>query len=199
MKKKLWVPLLLITSLLSSCDLFSSTTETFFDESKYNEYINRCWRPARYFMPSLSSLTDCTERAVSITSTSYKHGASDVDPYGIILIASYAEDIYETKKEEIDQNYIFVNTPIISDYGDTLMPAIDVIYCEYRIRVVYDNDFYYPSSFGMIGINDNKHSIAYLYYQDVDLDCIGQKNSTKDNQERLFNYILSRSFIFPEQ
>ena len=200
MKNKVVVSLLLYTVSLAGCDIWKSQTS--FDIDRYEEYVNRLSRCCRYFMPSLDSLTDYKDISVSLTSSDYTLGKKDTNPYGLILFVSYDEEIFDSKKDEISQNYIFVNTPIISEYNDDdiLMPAIDIVYCDYRIRVVYDNDFYYPKYFGMIGINENNYTIAYLYYQDINLDRLASVgDSIEKQEERFIHAIMNDPFVFPDQ
>lgn len=197
MRKKLMVSSLLISALLTSCG--NTTTNTIHDISKYGEYVYRCSDSIKSFMPSLGSLSDYKERSVSLTSSSHEYGGSDTEPYGLILFVSYEEDIFEIKKEEIEQNYSFVESSIVDKYGDNLMPAIDVMYCDYRIRVVYDEDFWYPKYFGMIGINEDKYTIAYLCYQNIEIDVIGFKGDPIEKQiDSFIKTILFLHFVFPE-
>ena len=196
MNKKLLVSFLLASTLLTSCTL--TTINTSFDIDRYDEYLDKCYL-ARDFMPSLDSFTDYKDISVSLTSSDHKFGGKDTVPIGLILFVSYEEEIFDEKKEEINKKYSFVEEPIIWD-DDILMPAIDIIYCEYRIRVVYDrDDAYYPNYFGMIGINDNLQTIAYLYYEEHSYDLISNVGDSIEKQEQKFiSRIMEEAFVFPE-
>lgn len=152
MRKKILISLLLASTLLTSCG--NTTTNTIYDIDRYEEYVNRLWRGCRDFMPSLDSLIDYKEISVSLTSSYHEHGDPDTEPYGLILFVSYNEEIFKSKKDEINQTYSFIKSPIKDEHGYNLAPSIDEVYCGYRIRVVYDEKFEYPQSFGMLGIND---------------------------------------------
>lgn len=196
MNKKLLVSLLLASTLLTSCTL--TTLNTSFDIDRYDEYLDKCYQ-ARKFMPSLDSFTDYKDISVSLTSSNHKFGDKDTTPFGLIVFVSYEEEIFDEKKEEVNKKYSFVEEPIIWN-NDILMPAIDIIYCEYRIKVVYDgNDRRYPNSFGMIGINDDIQTIAYLYYEESSIDYLSKVGDSIEKQENEFiSRIMEETFVFPD-
>ena len=61
----------------------------------------------------------------------------------------------------------------------------------YNFKVVKEyngvkSDF--PSQFGIIGTSDEKHSIAYLYFYDFELDSIGYKDDEHPMQDFVESY-----------
>lgn len=191
--------LLLITTLLSSCDM-PTIIKTNYDLNKYEEYVNKCVNPIKSFMPSLDSLTDYNKILVSLTFSYCEaryYGYMDNEPYGLILFVLYSEQIFKNKKDEINQTYSFVESSIIDKGKDNIIPPIDMVYCDYRIRMVYDGDFDYPKYFGMIGINENKNTIAYLAYQNQKMNDVEFENDSIETQTNWFiDSILSQMFVF---
>ena len=194
--KKRRLGLLVLSLLLTGCS--ETTLNTSYDVNKYYEYVDRCARAGKQFMPVLGSFSDYNDISVSLTTSSHSLGHKDTIPYGLMLFVSYDVDIFEVKKEEVNQNYSFVEEPIIDNDDDILMPAIDVLFYGYRIRVVKNEQFYYPKNFGMIGINEDTQTIAYMYYEENDIDLLATVGDSIEKQEHSFIYLISQTFVFPE-
>ena len=65
------------------------------------------------------------------------------------------------------------------DKNKYYIPEYEFSVDNYDFRVIDKNgtnNTIFPKSFGMIGVSEDKKSIAYLYFHDGDLDYIGEEN-----------------------
>lgn len=94
-----------------------------------------------------------------------------------ILIARYDADVYEMKRAELDQRLVF-QTEAIEQYGDepTIEPAFDMDGFHMRFAKLGRQPYWleFPKEICLIGTSDEACEIAYIYYDDVDLDCVSQ-------------------------
>jgi hypothetical protein len=102
----------------------------------------------------------------------------------MLLVVTYDEKTYQMEKEKIN-NYNYLNETIfkISTVGAYtnkifyLLPEPEFQINSFNFRVLeanQTNDFWYPHYMGIIATSDEKNSIVYLYYDDQDLDYIGE-------------------------
>jgi hypothetical protein len=97
----------------------------------------------------------------------------------MLLVVTYNETIYDLEKSKID-NYIYLNQRIFKKYENIdeityLLPEPEFKINSFHFRVLeanQDNNFDYPHYIGIIATSDEKKSIAYLYFEDQDLDYI---------------------------
>ncbi|MEG2289698.1 MAG: hypothetical protein RSA29_00385 [Clostridium sp.] len=102
----------------------------------------------------------------------------------VALIMDYDDNTFEIEKEKLDEQYTFLNEKVNSDFDKSkyYIPQHEFSVESYDFRVIDKNTTYnidntdFPKSFGMIGISEEKKSIAYLYFYDGDLDYIGEEN-----------------------
>jgi hypothetical protein len=125
------------------------------DINKYNEYVDEIYN-ADAFMPSLDNLPDYASLEVY-----YDNG----DSKSISLSITYDESSYESSKETILNWYSFLETPIEGN-GYYKIPNNDFHLKTYHIQVVNNDDFSYPSNFGMIGYSDDYNTITFLFFYD---------------------------------
>ncbi len=90
------------------------------------------------------------------------------------LICRYNEADYANTKVQIDESYIFQQTPI--QYAENIcQPSAEIN--DYTFRML-DNSHTpyqissYPQFIGLIGTNDRTREIVYMYFYDPDLDYI---------------------------
>lgn len=91
-----------------------------------------------------------------------------------VLIADYNSENYEKSKQNIENKYTFLNEPIIDEFEFVLISQNEFTIGDWEFKVCTSEDYAYPKYFRMIGFNDKDNSIAYLDFDDIDLDCIDQ-------------------------
>lgn len=109
----------------------------------------------------------------------------------VALIVKYDDNIFESEKKKIDETYTFLNEETEHNY---YVPEYEFSVESYDFRIVNEEDkskMGFPKSFGMIGVSEEKKSIAYLYFYDFDLDIIGgenEKNPMENFVKEYFRY-----------
>lgn len=90
------------------------------------------------------------------------------------------DDSYIAKKHEIEQNYKFLTEPVESDMleGHYTVPVTDFEYNGFYMRVADGGE--YPKKFGIVGYNDETKEIAYLWFNDPDMDFISEPDEDKE-------------------
>lgn len=108
--------------------------------------------------------------------TLYHHGSSMPFEWdAFTLVAEYYIGNYEKAKQEVIETYDFQETTITDKVGERVEP---VFYTDgYQFRVLdlntyCDSDNEFPEEIYLIGFNDERSRIAYLYFIDPDLDTI---------------------------
>lgn len=101
------------------------------------------------------------------------------------LIVSYDGEGYEQAKAAAEERYVFENDPIHSeryvggphhDAADDWKPVSYPPTCTiggYRMRMLDDETYSgisFPKYVCFVGFNDEAHKLAYVYFEDVDLD-----------------------------
>lgn len=130
-------------------------------------------RYAKKFMPTIEDLPKYQD-------ISYKYNNFPIilfETEAITLVVNYDEETYKKEKEKLTEKYKFLNHKVVSDFDKSkyCIPEYEFSINNYDFKVAEGNDNYeaiYPKSFGMIGISDEKKSIAYLYFYDYHLDYI---------------------------
>lgn len=101
--------------------------------------------------------------------------------HSVALIVSYDDDTFESEKEKLGEQYTFLDKKI-SSYADKskyFIPEYEFSVQSYTFRVIDKegiSNTEFPKYFGMIGVSEEKKSIAYLYFYDEDLDYIEDEN-----------------------
>ncbi len=159
MKKLLGILLLLVMAFsISGCSqqLKSSKIED------YNKYLAKV-EYAKEYMPSVEN---CGEYS-SVLAT-YKLTTFLFDTYTVGLFLSYDQEEYQKQREEIALEYVFF-TPD----DETLQSDCDAAVEGYDIRLVKQEYIQPTYKMGLlIGFDDSKQKICYLYYYDFDLDVL---------------------------
>jgi len=141
---------------------------------------------AKDIMPELDDLPKYEDIKYRYTHKSLLIFESD----SVALIVKYDDNTFESEKKKIDEQYTFLDKKIKSSFDESkyYIPEYEFSLKSYDFRVVDENDTSnteFPKSFGMIGVSEDKKSIAYLYFYDSDLDYIGDE----DEENPMANFI----------
>lgn len=178
MKKKPTIVgiVLLILSLLIWFFCLSTSTN-----SSLNDYAKRRigYTSASYVLPELDSLPDYEGIYYQ-----YRHKRMVLfSADSLLLVITYDKETYIAEKKKLEQ-YSFLDH--IVGYDETyFIPEHKFSINSFTFRVLdqVDDKFFYPKRFGMIATSDEKNSIAYMYFDDIDLDFISE-NTIKGRMER---------------
>lgn len=97
------------------------------------------------------------------------------------------DDSYSSKKNEVEQSYKFLTEPIESDMleGHYDIPVTEFEYKGFRMRVADGGE--YPKKFGIVGCNDETKEIAYLWFNDPDMDFISEPD--EDREQAMIDFV----------
>ncbi len=84
--------------------------------------------------------------------------------YSYILKVSYSKVDFEAEKSKIDENYYFDE-----DFSD----VIEVDTFKIKLLDFEKYELTYPKYMAFIGVSESTSEIVYIYYEDEDLDTIG--------------------------
>lgn len=92
------------------------------------------------------------------------------DSYTLKVI--YDGETYETQKKQLDLNFMFQDEPIDNLDEQDIEPSFS--YDGYDFRFLSDDylAFEFPKKMYLIGTNDDENTIAYIYFDDHDLDSL---------------------------
>ena len=175
MKKAIIIVTCVVFSLLVSFGVFIywffGTREfTSHDIEKYESMIEHF-----DFLPSLEELGEYEDLY-------YKHFERQLgalfESHAHTLRVAYNEDEFIKQKNIVEEKYSFRET-VKEFQGDDLVErktsfTIDTF--EFRmlsVDSVSDYGMMYPKQFVYIGVSDELNEIAYVFYDDIDLDYIG--------------------------
>lgn len=167
------VTMLCCVLLLPGCIKHKETTYSLQDEDYVTgEIIDEL---SQDIIPSLSELPEAQLHQFVHTRSSMLF----FEAHSLLLNMAYTEETYATQKAQLEDTYAFLNEPVAWDNdGNSVLPETSFSLGSYHFRVVAPTEgdhTDYPHSFGIVGTSDEKHSVAYLYFYDADLDYIGQK------------------------
>lgn len=94
-----------------------------------------------------------------------------------VLILNFSPENYQNEKDRIEKDYIFLNTPVADESGDYLISENIFSIDDWNFRVCRSDGwttFSYPDYFRMVGYNEAENKIAYLDFDDSDLDVINE-------------------------
>lgn len=182
---------LLLASSLLGCSLLDKTYKS--DKAEdYESFISMSPDASR-FMPKADDLGNYE----SVMFGFKRHIISVVlrfDSLCISVFASFDRKNYEAEKEKALAQYEFLKEPVF-DGECYLIPVVSFEYKGYSFRITSE-DHYFPKSFMMVGVNDEKATIAYLYYHDSDLDYISEKNASEATRIKCMQDLVSTSFAW---
>ena len=102
-------------------------------------------------------------------------------------IASYNVDAFEKQKTQIDNEYEFYH---IDPVDDNPIPPFTVQGFEFRIAINDEYSLGYPKELLLIGINESSKEIAYVDFENSDLDSIS------DDYENFLEFYCGWTYIF---
>lgn len=143
---------------------FNTISKTDTDFSNYEIYRSEL-HYAEDFLPAQSELMS----ADNLHFAYQKNFIAIFISKTIAVTVQYSPAEYEVAKQSIAAEYVFLDAPIPYHSEGAYELDNTFSYRGYDFQVVPYLDCKY---FGMIGINDDTHSIAYLYYSDPDRDFI---------------------------
>lgn len=88
-------------------------------------------------------------------------------------ILKYNEDNFDAEKSNIENSYKFYTTPIENEEAE---PVFSYEGFDFRTEI----SDWYPKEMHLVGINEETHEIAYVSFQDYDLDSISDYNEFLD-------------------
>lgn len=132
---------------------------------------------AKDIMPDLEELPE-------YKNIEYKYTHKSIiifESHSVALIVNYDDNTFESEKDKLNKQYTFLDEKIKSEFDKNkyYIPEYEFSVESYTFRVIDREgtpNTKYPKSFGMIGISEEKKSIAYLYFYDDELDYIGEEN-----------------------
>lgn len=168
----LFLPIFLLILLIT--ELIPDTIDT--DFSNYNTYRQEL-NYASEFMPELSELGQFEELRFG-----YKETPQFIFlPKTMSLTVRYSAAEYAAVKEQMLASYEFTDAPVIDTDGDVLLDD-SFTHQGYVFHSVQTQEAMYRACkyFGLLGVNDEQHCIAWLYYDDVDRDLIATPEEDLD-------------------
>lgn len=89
------------------------------------------------------------------------------------LVCRYDEDDYLMQKEKIEKKYVF-QEETITEYGSFCEPYAEVEGYRFRMADVEGEyeDIVFPQALFLIATNDQEKEVAYIFFEDNDLDYI---------------------------
>lgn len=124
--------------------------------NNYDEYVDEVYN-AETFMPSFESLPDYESIEVYYDNRSSK---------SISLSITYDEIDYKDAKMAILEQYTALEEESLVRDGVYLIQSTKFEYGSYTVLVIDNENFDYPSNFGMIGYSDEHNSITFLFFYD---------------------------------
>ena len=85
--------------------------------------------------------------------------------YSYILKVSYSDFYFETEKTRIEENYYF---------DKRFSDIIEVDSFNIRVLDIEKYQLEYPKYLAFLGVSESTKEIVYIYYEDQDLDSIGE-------------------------
>ena len=149
------------------------------DINHYDERVANT-ENARKLMPELSEQDNFSNASFAYQKT-YDNLFLDFRSYTVSLFLTY-EDNYQSIKETTNEKYETLY--LDKERSDFMLCEFD--YKGYDLRIVPDLTYWVNkdgegvptvNSFMMVGFNDSKNTIVYLYFYDFDLDCISYEGS----------------------
>lgn len=161
---------------------------------EYEEIISEV-NSASDIMPSLDNLNSYTDIKFGYKKLLYSKllGFESDD---ISLFITYGDN-YNDEKEKVISNYEFLSEEDIYDNGKYYFPLANFEYKGYVFQIVSNDGYSYClcKSFMLLGYNDDKNTIVYLYFYDNDLDYLYNETSRKTREEAMYDFIED-SFIW---
>lgn len=190
--KRFLILVCVLSLFLVGCDGDSSNIIS----TDINNYENDCASVcnAADLMPALHELGNCEYIGYTYKIECYSRFFGFYSD-GLALFVKYGEEEYAKQKELALAKYRFLEEPV--KHGEYYeLPVTEFTYRGYLIKVIPDeeyNNYATCHSFAMLGINDEWHTLVYMYYYDFDIDFIAQEGEDLAEEMR---YLVDRSFAW---
>lgn len=164
------------------------------DIAKYEKDLLTIGNAAK-LMPELDTLGDYTDIEYTYKLKCYSIFMGFFSD-AFALFVTYDQDQYNTEKEKILSEYIFLDAPVMRSADTYELPVTELEYKGYSFKIVPDEeyiDYCACKSFMMIGFNDETSEIVYMYYYDFDIDYIGEVG---DNPEEEMRELIDTAFAW---
>ncbi len=121
------------------------------------------------YLPSVDEMGKYTDLKVKYQHKDYFIFQSDT----YILNATYSKEIFNKQKEAIINNYSFQQTVI--DYGEQTIEK-DTHFTfdgfQFQMLSLKEYNLYYPKRIVFVGVSEKNNEIAFVFFDDIDLDYI---------------------------
>ncbi|GAA0181135.1 hypothetical protein SH2C18_37090 [Clostridium sediminicola] len=186
--KYLFIVLISVLLCITGCNKSSSNIKN------YLQTGTKIDSNAKEVMPNLDDLPEFQNISYKYTHKSMFIFESD----SVALIVNYDDETFKSEKDKLADNYIFLDEKVNFDHNENnyIIPEYEFSINSYTFKVVAGDEksnTQLPKSFGMVGTSEDKKSIAYLYFYDADLDCIGEKDD-KNPMADFVNYYFKYDF-----
>ena len=196
------VPLVSLLTVVIAKDLFlpPETVESSFDIEKYEYYRDKI-RNADEMLPTLEDVGDPVDKEFAYRLVVYNWFIGFCSD-GISLFLDYTEESYQTEKNKVLSNYSFIDSPKKDNSGYWQFPVDSFTYKNYFFKIApkypywTTSDDYCCKSFTMLGLNDEKKSIAYLYFYDFDIDYLAEPSSSEEYKNSRMQSLIETAFFW---
>ena len=161
---------------LSSFFLLGQTTQ--YDDDINNYYANIKEYEADLFMPKLDEIDDYLEIDYLC-----KKSTAFFPSYSMQLIIKYDAQAFLKEQSRLETAYTYINEPQkYPGSDDYTMPVESFSAFGFDFKIAKFDNTVYPKNFGMVGISEAKHEIAYLwlYYPDLDTICTAKEDRNEE-------------------
>jgi hypothetical protein len=147
--------------------------------TKYEEFISKVsFSENHTFFPTVEQIPEtATINIKYIERTAFMARSKN-----LVLFIELTEDDYLTYKETLLNDYQYLEEPIVDDNDWVRIPIVEFEYSMFTVKVVDNDEFYYPMNFGMIGFSDDNHEIAFFMYFDSERDGITDINQFMETE-----------------
>ena len=161
----------------------------------FDYYINNVKYAAEFVPDYKNDLGEYTE-----VQFGYKKTETFFITEGITLITSYDETNYEAEKDKALEKYVFLEEPYIEN-ADYIFPVTTFEYDGYTFKIAPKWDYWSKraptcKSFLMVGHNDSKSKIAYLYFYDFDIDYLLDTSASKAEIDNRMPKLIKDYFVW---
>ena len=166
--------LMCVLCFLSTYVLLGQTVE--YDENMEHYYDHVEEYEASLFMPDLDSIDNYTEIDYLC-----KKDSSFFSSYSLQLIVRYDDKTFFKEKARLETAYIYLDEPQKDTNGDDYTIPVEAFsVSDFDFKIAKFDNTVYPKNFGMVGISESKHEIAYLLICFWDLDIICKAEDDRD-------------------
>ncbi|MCQ3035043.1 MAG: hypothetical protein MJ248_02310 [Bacilli bacterium] len=102
------------------------------------------------------------------------------------------KDSYSYESTNAMSNYTFLEKEYRDQDGDYIFPVAQFEHKGYTFHIAPNYNYskrLTPKSFLMIGLNDEKNKMCYLYFYDSDLDYILSNSDSKGREQEMKNFV----------